>query len=73
MKPMPEIWGKKCIFIDILVVDCFASFFGVHASSYKEKKSLQPFLLRFKSSNLMKFGKMTSFLHLTMKINDENC
>ena len=36
---MQEIWGKKCIFIDVLVVsDYFASILGVHASGYKEKK-----------------------------------
>ena len=41
MWPMPEIWGKKCLFYDVLVGDCFASIVGVHSRSYKEKKSVQ--------------------------------
>ena len=44
---MPEIWGKNCIFIDVLVGGCFASFFGVYASSYNNKMSVQPFPFSF--------------------------
>ena len=47
MLPMAEIWGKKCLFFDVLVGNFFASIVGVHALSYKESKSVRSFPFSF--------------------------
>ena len=69
---MPEIWGKKHLFFDVLVGDCFASIVVYMYVATKRQNHFNLSLFRFKSSHFVATGETNQFLHLSMKINDEN-
>ena len=63
-----DICGKKCLFFDVLVWDCFASTIGVHMRNKKKTKFTLSF--PFGSSVIDETRQRDQFLEVIMKIKD---